>query len=84
MSDVITTFVNENGQVSVGVTMVFLGGTDPSGGITQAEGDARYVKKDQINAPNGVAGLNVNEILDEEQLPLPAVTLSTLFRNRLT
>lgn len=43
-------------------TTVFLGGTaaDPTGGITQGQADARYVRKSQVNAPNGVAGLDAN------------------------
>jgi hypothetical protein len=53
------------------------------GGLTQSVADGRYVKQSQINAANGVAGLGSTSLLDEGQLPLPAVTLTVLLTNAL-
>lgn len=53
------------------------------GGMTQSVADARYVKLAQINAANGVAGLDANIAMDETQLPLPPVTLTVLLANKL-
>lgn len=66
-------------------TSVFLGAevSDPGSGITQGQADARYVKLSQINAANGVAGLDANSFLTETQLPLPPVDLSILFANKI-
>lgn len=66
-------------------------GTTPGGvpsagvgsGITQAAADARYVRLSQVNAANGVAGLDANSFLTETQLPLPPVDLSILFANKI-
>lgn len=53
------------------------------GGLTQSVADGRYVKLAQINAANGVAGLDANTTMDETQLPLPPVTLTVLLANKL-
>lgn len=52
-------------------------------GLSQTVADARYVKLSQINAANGVAGLDANTTMDETQLPLPPVTLTVLLANKL-
>lgn len=52
-------------------------------GMTQSAADARYIKLAQINAANGVAGLDANIAMDETQLPLPPVTLTVLLANKL-
>lgn len=59
------------------------GSSDPLSGITQAQADTRYVQLSQINAANGVPGLDASEFMDETQLPLPPVTLTVLFANKL-
>lgn len=59
------------------------GSSDPLSGITQAQADARYVQLAQINAANGVPGLDAFEFMDETQLPLPPVTLTVLLANKL-
>ena len=65
-------------------TGVVSGGTsDPGGGITQSQADARYVQKMQINAANGVPGLDANTSINENQLPLPPITLTVLLANKL-
>lgn len=53
-------------------------------GMTQGASDARYIKLAQINQPSGVAGLDSNSSLDEDQLPLPPINLSLLFENAIT
>lgn len=63
-------------------TSVFVGG-DTGGGITQLQADARYVRLAQINAANGVAGLDASEFVGEDNLPLPPVTLTVLLANKL-
>lgn len=52
-------------------------------GLSQGAADARYVKLAQINAANGVAGLDANTTMQETQLPLPPVTLTVLLANKL-
>lgn len=52
-------------------------------GLSQEAADARYVKLSQINAANGVAGLDANTTMNETQLPLPPVTLTVLLANKL-
>lgn len=59
------------------------GSSDPLSGITQAQADARYVQKTQINAASGVAGLDANSFMTEAQLPLPPITLTVLLANKL-
>jgi hypothetical protein len=59
------------------------GSSDPLSGITQAQADARYVQKTQVNAASGVAGLDANSFMTESQLPLPPVTLTVLLANKL-
>lgn len=59
------------------------GDGDPTAGITQAAADLRYIRLAQINAANGVAGLNADTALQETQLPLPPVTLTVLLENKL-
>lgn len=54
-----------------------------SSGISQAQADARYVQKTQINAASGVAGLDANSFMTEAQLPLPPITLTVLLANKL-
>lgn len=86
MSDVTTRFVNDTVDVTVGVTTTFYaGGINPSGGITQTQADARYIQKTAINAAGGVPGLSTDPqpVVAEDQLPLPPVTLTVLFANRL-
>lgn len=53
-------------------------------GMTQADADARYVLQSQINAPDGVAGLDADLFLTESQLPLPPIDLAVLVANKLT
>lgn len=52
-------------------------------GITQAQADARYVLKSQIDAALGVAGLDANQFVGEDRLPLPPIDLTVLFNNKL-
>lgn len=59
------------------------GDSSPSGGISQAQADARYVQKTAVNAASGVAGLDAASFMTETQLPLPPVTLTVLFDNKL-
>lgn len=59
------------------------GGGGSGDGITQTQADARYVRLVQVNAPNGVPSLDVNKYLSEDRLPLPPVTLTVLFANKL-
>lgn len=66
-----------------GVTPGGLPAAGAGGGLTQSVADARYVKLSQINAANGVAGLDANIAMDETQLPLPPVTLTVLLANKL-
>lgn len=37
----------------------------------------------QVDVPGGVAGINANGFISEAELPLPAVTLTTLLANKL-
>jgi hypothetical protein len=69
--------------VGDGVTPGGLPAAGAGGGLTQSVADARYVKLSQINAANGVAGLDATSLLAESQLPLPAVDLTVLFNNKL-
>lgn len=43
-----------------GVTLGGIPSAGAGGGISQAAADARYIKTTQINAPNGVAGLDAD------------------------
>lgn len=53
------------------------------GGLTQSVADGLYVKLSQIGAANGVAGLDSNKKVTDDNLPLPAVTLTVLLENKL-
>lgn len=69
--------------VGDGITPGGLPAAGAGGGLTQSVADARYIKQSQINAANGVAGLSSTSFVAENQLPLPAVTLTVLLTNAL-
>lgn len=69
--------------VGDGVTPGGLPAAGAGGGLTQSVADARYVKLAQINAANGVAGLDAGAFVGETNLPLPPVDLTILFENSL-
>lgn len=52
-------------------------------GMSQAQADARYVLKAQIDAALGVAGLDADKFVGEDRLPLPPIDLTVLFNNKL-
>lgn len=58
-------------------------GATPTGGMTTTEGDVRYIKKADINQPNGIAGLDVNAQITPESLPTPLVSFAQLVANQL-
>ena len=65
------------------MTRVSFGGGATTGGMTQTQGDARYVRLAQVNQANGIAGLDADAFVGEANLPLPPVDLTTLFENKL-
>ena len=66
-----------------GVTPGGLPAVGAGGGLTQSVADARYVKLSQINAANGVAGLDAGSLLNETHIPEPSIDLTVLLANKL-
>lgn len=58
-------------------------GTGPGGGISQAVADGRYVRQTQVDAADGVAGLDSNEQVARAALPDPLVSYDLLIANLL-
>lgn len=54
-----------------------------SGGMSQAFADSRYVQLSQIDAADGVAGLDANRFISGDRLADPPITLTVLFANTL-
>ena len=59
------------------------GTASPTGALSQAQADARYIQKTAINSANGVPGLDASSFMTESQLPLPPITLTVLLANKL-
>ncbi len=79
-------FYDETEQAEYIGDGVTLGGNPSagtSGGISLAAADARYIQQSQINAANGVAGLDAGSFVGETNLPLPPVDLTILLENKL-
>lgn len=82
MSEVTTRLVRAAGEHKLVHTLIFPGtGGAPSGGITQAQADARYARLALRNQPGGFAGVNEDGMVDDAVLPDP--DLVAIFESEL-
>jgi hypothetical protein len=80
VSDVQAITINTTQQV---VTVSPVAAPAATSGMSQSQADARYIRLTQIDAASGVAGLDASRFVGEDRLPLPPITLTVLFDNKL-
>lgn len=69
--------------VGDGVTLGGVPSAGAGGGISQAAADSRYIQQSQINAANGVAGLDTGSTIRQDAIPMPAIPFTALVANKL-